>query len=99
MGTALLGMVLAVAALCATAVFGASLTRLISSPALYGVPFQAEFTNESTGSGSAITGSVLASLRNDHAIERITLASPRCDRRERPPGPFARGRPRSAVLR
>ena len=40
-GTALLGMVMAVAALCATAVFGASLTRLISSPALYGAPFQA----------------------------------------------------------
>ena len=75
-GTALLGMVQAVAALCATAVFGASLTRLISSPALYGVPFQAEFTNESTGPGSAITGSVLASLRNDHAIGRITLAAP-----------------------
>jgi hypothetical protein len=75
-GTALLGMALAVAALCATAVFGASLTRLISSPALYGVPFQAEFTNEGTGSGSAITGSVLASLRNDRAIGRITLAAP-----------------------
>ena len=75
-GTALLGMVLAVAALCATAVFGASLTRLISSPALYGVPFQAEFTNNGTGSGSALTGSVLASLRNDGAIGRITLAAP-----------------------
>ena len=74
-GTALLGMVLAVAALCATAVFGASLTRLISSPALYGVPFQAEFSNEGTGSGAAITGPVLASLRKDRAIERITVAS------------------------
>jgi hypothetical protein len=74
-GTALLGMMLAVAALCATAVFGASLTRLISSPALYGVPFQAEFTNEGAGSGSDITGPVLASLREDRAIERITVAS------------------------
>ena len=74
-GTALLGMVLAVAALCATAVFGASLTRLISSPALYGVPFQAEFTNEGAGSGSAITGPVLASLRKDREIERITVAA------------------------
>src|SRR4249920_2347310 len=74
-GTALLGMVLAVAALCATAVFGASLTRLISSPALYGVPFQAEFSNEGTGSGAAITGPVLASLRQDREIERITVAS------------------------
>jgi hypothetical protein len=50
-GTALLGMVLAVAALCATAVFGASLTRLISSPALYGAPFQADFTNPGAESG------------------------------------------------
>ena len=55
-GTALLGMVLAVAALCATAVFGASLTRLISSPALYGVPFQAEFTNEERGPGPRSPG-------------------------------------------
>ena len=74
-GTALLGMVLAVAALCATAVFGASLTRLISSPALYGVPFQAEFTNEGAGIGSAITGPVLASLRRDREIARITVAA------------------------
>jgi hypothetical protein len=74
-GTALLGMVLAVAALCATAVFGASLARLVSSPALYGVPFQAEFTNEGTGSGSAITGPVLTSLRRDREIERITVAT------------------------
>jgi hypothetical protein len=74
-GTALLGMVLAVAALCATAVFGASLTRLISSPALYGVPFQADFKYEGTGSGSAITGPVLASLRRDREIERITVAT------------------------
>ena len=56
-------MVLPVAALCATAVFGASLTRLISSPALYGVPFQAEFSNVGTGSGAAITGPVLAHSR------------------------------------
>jgi hypothetical protein len=74
-GTALLGMVLAVAALCATAVFGASLTRLISSPALYGVPFQAEFSNEGTGSGSALTGPVLASLRRDPEVGRITVAT------------------------
>ncbi len=74
-GTALIGMVLAVAALCATAVFGASLTRLLSSPALYGVPFQAQFSNEGTGSGSAITGPVLDSLRKDPAIERITVAT------------------------
>jgi hypothetical protein len=45
-GTALLGTVMAVAALCATAVFGASLTHLISTPALYGAPFQAYFSGD-----------------------------------------------------
>jgi hypothetical protein len=74
-GTALLGMVMAVAALCATAVFGASLTRLISSPALYGAPFQAEFTNQGTGSGAVLTGALLTSLRRDPAITRITLVT------------------------
>lgn len=74
-GTALLGMVLAVAALCATAVFGTSLTRLISSPPLYGVPFQAQFSNQGAGSGSAITGPILTSLRKDRAIARITVAT------------------------
>src|SRR5215469_2785057 len=74
-GTALLGTALAVTALCATAVFGASLTRLISSPALYGVPFQAEFSNQGTGPESAFTGPVLTSLRKDPAIARITVAT------------------------
>jgi hypothetical protein len=45
-GTALLGTVLAVAALCATAVFGASLTHLISTPALDGAPFQVYFASD-----------------------------------------------------
>ena len=38
-GPALLGSVLAVTALCATVVFGASLTHLTGTPALYGQPF------------------------------------------------------------
>jgi putative ABC transport system permease protein len=74
-GSALLGMVLAVAALCATAVFGASLTRLISTPALYGVPFQAQFSYQGGGSVDYVTGPVLTSLRQDRAIDRITLAA------------------------
>ena len=74
-GTALLGSVLALAALCATAIFGASLARLISTPALYGAPFQAQFANEGIGSGSAVTGRLLTSLRHDPAIARITLAT------------------------
>jgi MacB-like periplasmic core domain/FtsX-like permease family len=75
-GTALLGMVLAVAALCATAVFGASLTHLVSSPALYGAPFQAYFGgNGDPGSEARVTGPLLDSLRKDQAIERITLGA------------------------
>jgi hypothetical protein len=74
-GTALLGMVMAVTALCATAVFGASLTRLITTPALYGAPFQAEFTNQGTGSGAVLTGALLTGLRRDPAITRITLVT------------------------
>jgi len=38
-GSAMLGSILAVTALCATSVFGASLTHLTTTPALYGQPF------------------------------------------------------------
>jgi hypothetical protein len=38
-GSAMLGSILAVTALCATSVFGASLTHLTTSPTLYGQPF------------------------------------------------------------
>jgi len=75
-GTALLGTVMAVAALCATGVFGASLTHLISSPALYGAPFQAYFASNGTPrSQERVNGPVLESLLNDGAIERITLGA------------------------
>jgi hypothetical protein len=75
-GTALFGMVMAVAALCATAVFGASLAQLVSSPALYGAPFQAYFAPDGTsGAASVVTGPLLASLRRDHAIKQVTLAA------------------------
>jgi hypothetical protein len=75
-GTALLGMVMAVGALCATAVFGGSLTHLISSPALYGAPFQAYFANNGEpGSQAVVTGPLLDSLRKDRAIEQITLGA------------------------
>jgi FtsX-like permease family len=75
-GTALLGMVMAAAALCATAVFGGSLTHLISSPALYGAPFQAYFgSNGEPGSQAVATGPLLDGVRNDRAIQQITLAA------------------------
>jgi ABC-type lipoprotein release transport system permease subunit len=74
-GTALLGTVVAVAALCATAVFGASLTKLVSTPALYGVPFQAELENPGGASEAAAMKPLLASLRQAPAIAQITLAT------------------------
>ena len=72
-GTALAGTILAVAALCATAVLGASLSRLTASPELYGDPFQAYF-NWSGPGGAAGTG-LLTGLKRDPAIDRITLIS------------------------
>ena len=75
-GTALLGTVMAVAALCATAVFGASLTHLVSSPALYGAPFQAYFASDGEpGSQAAVNGPLLTSLVGDPAIEQITTGA------------------------
>ena len=76
-GTALLGTVLAVTALAATTVFGASLTRLINSPSLYGAPYQAIFSN--TGDDPQVqtylTGTVVSRLAGDPAIDRVTLAA------------------------
>ncbi len=48
--SALVGAVLAVAVLCGTAVFGASLTHLTDSPPLYGQDFDAWITTNGTGS-------------------------------------------------
>lgn len=72
-GTALAGTVAAVTALCATAVFGASLAHLTASPALYGAPFQAYFSSAGPGPGGQ--QGLLADMRHYRAIDRITLAS------------------------
>jgi hypothetical protein len=75
-GTALLGTMMAVAALCATGVFGASLAHLIATPALYGAPFQAYFGSDGTpGSQALVSGPLLKSLSDDPAIEQITLGA------------------------
>jgi FtsX-like permease family len=67
-GTALLGTVLAVIALCGTAVFGASLTHLLATPPLYGDPFQLNFSNE-----GAQGTDVLQGLRDNKAITGISV--------------------------
>jgi len=70
-GTALVGSVAGVAALCATAVFGSSLAHLTSTPALYGAPFQDIFLGG--GPGDAGQDPVITELEGDRAIRRITL--------------------------
>jgi ABC-type lipoprotein release transport system permease subunit len=67
-GTALLGTSLAVIALCASMVFGASLSKLTSTPALYGDRFQLNFSENSTGAYSGL----LRTLENDPAVVGIS---------------------------
>ena len=69
---ALTGAVAAVTALCATAVFGASLTHLTRSPELYGAPFQGYVM--SSGPGGAPAG-LLTALTKDPAISGVTAAT------------------------
>jgi ABC-type antimicrobial peptide transport system permease subunit len=70
-GSALLGAVLAVTALCATAVFGASLTHLTSTPTLYGQPYDEWFSVNQTGY-SAQNLQMLAGLERNRGIADIT---------------------------
>jgi FtsX-like permease family len=72
-GTALFGTVLAVLALCATAVFGASLTHLTATPVLYGNDYQVIFVNNSETGGNPATE--LASLERDHAVTGIMFGT------------------------
>jgi hypothetical protein len=69
-GSALLGTVLAVVALCGTAVFGASLRNLTGTPTLYGDPFQLNISNPN-GSGEPDPG-LLRSLEHDAAVTGVT---------------------------
>ena len=66
-GAALAGTALAVAALCATGVFGASLSNLTATPRLYGAPFQLNISNPSGGLSPAL----LTSLEHNRAVSGI----------------------------
>jgi ABC-type lipoprotein release transport system permease subunit len=70
-GSALLGSVLAVTALCATAVFSSSLTHLTGTPALYGQPF-AEWYSVNPTAPADENNAMVASIEDDHAISAIT---------------------------
>ncbi len=65
--SALLGTALAVAALCATGVFGASLSNLTATPRLYGDPFQLNISNP----GGGLPPVLLASLNHNKAVTGI----------------------------
>jgi hypothetical protein len=72
-GTALLGSILAVGALSATAVFGASLSHLTATPALYGDAFQLYFPGPGSGGPSLPTAKLIAALEHNPAIARISI--------------------------
>ena len=72
-GTALFGTALAVMALCATAVFGASLSHLTTTPALYGSDYQLIFSNIGGGGGNPT--SLLTSLKADRSLTAIMEVS------------------------
>jgi hypothetical protein len=70
-GSALVGSVVAVTVLCATAVFGASLYHLTSTPALYGQPYDLVFSP----GGDIQFGRLLAGIARHRAISDISLAA------------------------
>jgi len=70
-GSALLGSVLAVTALCATGVFGSSLNHLTTTPSLYGQPFDAWFSPANL-SGPKQAGRMLAAIEARPAVIGIT---------------------------
>jgi ABC-type lipoprotein release transport system permease subunit len=72
-GTALFGTALAVMALCAVAVFGASLSHLTTTPALYGDDYQVLFANNAESGGNPATE--VASLEHDKDITGIMTGS------------------------
>lgn len=69
-GSALFGTVLAVVALCGTAVFGASLSHLTATPRLYGDAFQLNISDPN--SGGIPDPALLKSLEHDRAVTGIT---------------------------
>ncbi len=68
--TALFGTVIAVIALCATAVFGASLSHLTATPALYGQDYQITFSANQGNPTKA-----LAAVERDHAVSGIMVGT------------------------
>jgi hypothetical protein len=71
-GSALLGTVLAVIALCGTAVFGASLSHLTATPRLYGDPFQINFTDpEASVNKLPVGGIAITAIRGRPLLSSV----------------------------
>ncbi|HEX3981986.1 MAG TPA: FtsX-like permease family protein, partial [Acidimicrobiales bacterium] len=70
-GSALIGSVLAVTALCATGVFGSSLNHLTTTPSLYGQPFDAWFSPANL-SGPEQATRMLAAIESSPAVVAVT---------------------------
>jgi predicted lysophospholipase L1 biosynthesis ABC-type transport system permease subunit len=73
-GTALIGSVAGVAALCATAVFGSSLAHLTATPALYGAPYQYFFNSSGPGAVGQALGMVRRQLATIVFWQATTVA-------------------------
>ena len=70
-GSALIGSVLAVTALCATGVFGSSLNHLTTTPSLYGQPFDAWFSPADL-SGPEQATRMVAAIESSPAVVAAT---------------------------
>jgi hypothetical protein len=70
-GSALLGSILAVTALCATGVFGSSLNHLTTTPSLYGQPFDAWFSPANLN-GPDQAATMLTAIESRPAVTAVT---------------------------
>lgn len=70
-GSALVGSILAVTALCATAVFGSSLTHLVTTPSLYGQPFDLDISVNDAGT-RAQAEQLVDDIKRERAVTGIT---------------------------
>jgi ABC-type lipoprotein release transport system permease subunit len=70
-GSAIVGSILAVTALCATAVFGSSLTHLTTTPSLYGQPFNLYISINSAGT-PAQAEQMVDDIKRERTVTGIT---------------------------
>ena len=89
---------LAVTALCATAVFGSSLTHLITTPSLYGQRFDLDISVNSAGT-PAQAEQLVNNIERERTVTGITAGlSGDVDRKATPWPPWGRIDPRVAAL-